>query len=186
MEVALTALGLVFLAELGDKTQLVVLTMGAGRRVVPTLAGLLATIALLQALAVGVGSLIAEAVPETALGIGSGLLFIAFGIWTWFIGDDDDHDNGNVGSLWSFLVAFFLAELGDKSSLATALLAATNSALWTWVGATLGFFAATVISLAAGNFLRSRVSPLALRRLGAIAFLAVGLVTIVVTLTEAT
>ena len=159
MEAVLTALGLVFLAELGDKTQLVVLTMGAGRRLVPTLAGLLATIALLQGIAVGVGSLLAEAVPDTALGIGSGLLFLAFAAWTWFATDDADDDPGPPGTLLAFLAAFFVAELGDKSSLATALLATTNDAFATWLGATLGFFGATVVSLAAGTFLRSRVRP---------------------------
>jgi putative Ca2+/H+ antiporter (TMEM165/GDT1 family) len=182
MEAVATAFGLVFLAELGDKTQLVVLTMGAGRRLVPTLAGLLAAIALLQAFAVGVGSLVAEAVPDVALGIGSGLLFLGFAAWTWFATDDEADDAGPPGSLWAFLAAFFVAELGDKSSLATALLATTNDALATWVGATLGFFGATVVSLAAGTFLRSRVSPTTLQRAGAVAFLVVGVITLVTTL----
>ncbi len=182
MEALLTALGLVFLAELGDKTQLVVLTMGAGRRLVPTLAGLLATIAVLQALAVGVGRLLAATVPDTALGIGSGLVFLGFGAWTWLASDDDGDDSGPPGSLPAFLVAFFVAELGDKSSLATALLASTNDLVLTWVGATLGFFAATVVSLAAGNLLRSRVRPRTLRLAGAIAFGVVGVVTLATTL----
>lgn len=183
MEVVFTALGLVFLAELGDKTQLVVLTMGAGRRLAPTLAGLLAVIAVLQAIAVGAGALVAEAVPETVLGIGSGLLFVLFGIWTWLATDDGDAAAGPPGSLWSFLGAFFLAELGDKSSLATALLATTNSPAWTWLGATLGFFGATAVSIAGGTFLRSRLSPATLQRLGAIAFLGVGIVTVLTALT---
>lgn len=182
MEVLFTALGLVFLAELGDKTQLVVVTMGAGRRILPTLAGLLVVIAGLQALAVGAGALVAEAVPETALGIASGLLFLAFAAWTWLAVDDEDGDGRPPGSLASFLGAFFVAELGDKSNLATALLATTNSAVWTWAGATLGFFAATVVSLAAGNFLRTRLSHRALQRIGAVAFAVVGVVTLVATL----
>lgn len=182
MEAVATAFGLVFLAELGDKTQLVVLTMGAGRRLGPTLAGLFLVIALLQALATGVGALLAEAVPDRVLGVGSGLLFVGFGIWTWVASDDADDDTGPPGSLLAFLAAFFVAELGDKSSLATALLATTNDAVATWAGATLGFFAATMISLAAGNFLRTRVSARTLQRLGAIAFLVVGALTLVTTL----
>jgi putative Ca2+/H+ antiporter (TMEM165/GDT1 family) len=180
----LTAFGLVLVAELGDKTQLVVLTMGAGRRVGPTLAGLLATIALLQAIAVGAGSLVAQAVSERTLGIASGLLFVGFAAWTWWSTDDDgEADGAPPGSLWSFLGAFFLAELGDKSSLATAVLATTNNAWGTWIGATLGFFAATVVSLAAGNFLRARIRPTTLRQLGAAAFLVAGVATLVTTLT---
>ncbi len=182
MEAVATALGLVFLAELGDKTQLVVLTMGAGRRLAPTLAGLFGTIALLQALAVGVGRLLATVVPDTVLGVASGLLFIGFAGWTWLATDDDDHDDGPPGSMAAFLLAFLVAELGDKSSIATALLATTNDALLTWVGATLGFFGATLVSLAAGSWLRTRVRPATLQRLGAAAFLLVGIVTLVTTL----
>lgn len=182
MEAVATALGLVFLAELGDKTQLVVLTMGAGRRLGPTLAGLLATIALLQALAVGVGRLLAAAVPDTALGVASGLLFVAFAVWTWVATDDHDEDDGPPGSLAGFLLALFVAELGDKSSIATALLATTNDAVLTWVGATLGFFGATLVSLAAGSWLRTRIRPATLQRAGAIAFLVVGIVTLATTL----
>lgn len=182
MSSLLTALGLVFLAELGDKTQLVVLTMGAGRRLGRTLLGLLATIAVLQALAVALGSVVAAAVPDDVLGVASGVIFLGFGAWAWRAGDDHD-DEGPPGSLASFLLAFFVAELGDKSSLATAVLATTNDPVATWAGATLGFFAATAVSLAAGTWLRRRIAPTTMQRVGAIAFLVVGLVTIVAALT---
>lgn len=182
VEAILTAFGLVFVAELGDKTQLVVLTMGSGRRLGPTLAGLLATIALLQALAVGLGALVASVASPTTLGIASGVLFLAFAAWTWWSTDVDDEAGGPPGSLLAFLAAFFLAELGDKSSLATAVLATTRNAWGTWIGATLGFFAATVLSLAAGNWLRSRVTPVTMQRVGAVAFLVAGIATLVVTL----
>lgn len=182
MEALATALGLVFLAELGDKTQLVVLTMGAGRRLAPTLAGLLATIAVLQAIATTAGALLATAVPHTVLGIGSAVLFLGFGAWTWWSTEDDEEDPGPPGSLAAFLGAFFVAELGDKSSIATALLASTNDAVLTWAGATLGFFAATLVSLAAGTFLRSRVRTTTLQRLGAVAFVVVGILTLGTTL----
>lgn len=183
IEAVLTAFGLVFIAELGDKTQLVVLTMGAGRRLGPTLAGLFVTIAVLQALAVGAGSLVAQAVSPHTLGVASGLLFIGFAIWTWWSTDDEDDAAAPPGSLMAFLGAFFVAELGDKSSLATAVLATTNNAWGTWLGATLGFFGATLLSLAAGTFLRSRISPVTLQRIGAVAFLVAGVVTLVTSLT---
>ncbi len=182
LEAVLTAFGLVFIAELGDKTQLVVLTMGSGRRLGPTLAGLLATIALLQGIAVGMGSLLARYASPRTLGIASGVLFIGFAAWTWWSTDDDDDDAGPPGSMLAFLGAFFLAELGDKSSLATAVLATTNNALGTWVGATLGFFGATLLSLAAGNWLRTRVRAVTLQRIGAVAFLVAGIATLVAAL----
>lgn len=177
-----TAFAVVGLAELGDKTQLVVLTMGGGRRPGPTLAGLAVVIALLQAIAVGAGVLVAEAVPDTALGIASGLLFIGFGVWTWAAGDDDQEEGGPPGTLGSFLLAFFLAEVGDKSSLATALLATDGNPVGVWLGATAGFLAATVVSLVAGTWLRARVAPATMRRVGAAAFLVVGVATVITTL----
>lgn len=181
LEAVLAAFGLVFIAELGDKTQLVVLTMGSGRRIGPTLAGLFAVIALLQGIAVVVGSVVARFASPRTLGIASGVLFIGFAAWTWW-STDDDAEAGPPGSLMAFLVAFFLAELGDKSSLATTVLATTSDAMATWVGATLGFFAATVVSLAAGNFLRTRIRSVTLQRIGAAAFLVAGAVTLVATL----
>lgn len=177
-----TAFGLVFLAELGDKTQLVVLTMGGGRRAGPTLAGLAVVIAVLQAIAVGAGALVARGVPDPWMGVGSGLLFLGFAAWTWLAGDDHDDGDRPPGSLAAFLAAFFVAELGDKSNLATALLATENDALGTWLGATGGFLAATVVSLAAGTWLRRRVAAATMQRAGAVAFAVVGLVTLVAAL----
>lgn len=177
-----TAFGLVFLAELGDKTQLVVLTMGGGRRPGPTLAGLAVVIAVLQGVAVGAGALVARTVPDPWLGVGSGLLFLGFAAWAWLAGDDHDDADRPPGSLGGFLAAFLVAELGDKSNLATALLATNNDVFGTWVGATGGFFAATVVSLVAGAWLRRRVASATMQRAGAVAFAVVGVVTLVAAL----
>jgi len=184
------ALGVVFVAELGDKTQLVVLTMGARQRVWAALAGLGATIILLQALAVSVGAAIASVVPETAIGIGAGLLFVGFAVWTWLSAGsetDEETDASEEAATRSrgvlgMCAAFFVAELGDKTQLTSAALAADYNPIATWVGASLGLFGATAVALFAGRFLAGRVPPTLFARLGAIAFAIVGVITLIATI----
>ena len=87
------AFGVVFLAELGDKTQLVALTLAGRYPAVKVLAALGAAIALLQTLSVTAGALISEAVPDDAIAIGAGLLFLGFAVWTWRSSDEEEDDD---------------------------------------------------------------------------------------------
>jgi putative Ca2+/H+ antiporter (TMEM165/GDT1 family) len=185
MAALLLALGVVFVAELGDKTQLVVLTMGARQRLAVAIPALGLTIVVLQGIAVSVGATLARVVPDRALEFGAGALFCAFAVWTWrgADGDDDDGDEEEVSGrartgVFAMCAAFFLAELGDKTQLTSAALAADRGALAVWVGATLGLLGATVLALVAGRFLADRVSERTLGRFGAIAFAAVGVFTL--------
>lgn len=183
MGALLLALGVVFVAELGDKTQLVVLTMGARQRLVVAIPGLLATIAVLQGIAVSVGAALAEVVPDPALQIGAGVLFLAFAVWTWRSADhveDEDAATQRAGAgVLGMCVAFFLAELGDKTQLTSAALAADRGVLAVWIGATLGLFGATLLALVAGRAIAERVSERALSLVGAVAFALVGVLTLV-------
>jgi putative Ca2+/H+ antiporter (TMEM165/GDT1 family) len=185
MGALLLAFGVVFVAELGDKTQLVVLTMGAKQRIAAVLPALFATIVLLQGIAVSVGAALAEVVPDRALQIGAGVLFCGFAVWTWRganeAGDEEGELTGGrtrVG-VFGMCAAFFLAELGDKTQLTTAALAADHGVLPVWIGATLGLFGATLLALVAGRALAERISERTLSRLGAVAFALVGVVTLV-------
>ena len=161
----------VFLAELGDKTQLVALTLG-GRypagRVLLVLAG---AIALLQTISVTVGALVSRALPDRAVAIGAGLLFLGFAVWTWRSADEtsDDPATARAGLLW-VATAFFLAELGDKTMLTTAGLAADRGAVPVWIGSFAAMLSATALAVLAGRTLTQRVDPSLLRRLGAAAF----------------
>jgi Ca2+/H+ antiporter, TMEM165/GDT1 family len=186
MGALLLALGVVFVAELGDKTQLVVLTMGARQRIAAVLPALFVTILLLQGIAVSVGAALAEVVPDRALQIGAGLLFCGFAVWTWrsaaHADEDDDADEiaagrGRVGVV-GMCVAFFLAELGDKTQLTTAALAADHGVVPVWIGASLGLFGATLLALLAGRWLAERISERTLSRIGAVAFAIVGVATL--------
>jgi len=177
----LAAFAVVFLAELGDKTQLVALTLAGRYPAVQVLAVLGAAIALLQTLSVTAGALISEAVPERAISVGAGLLFLGFAMWTWRTADaDDDADDPAAGraGLVSVAVAFFLAELGDKTMLTTAGLAADRGAVPVWIGSFAAMLAATGLAVIAGQALTRNVAPQVLRRVGAVAFAAVGVLTL--------
>ncbi len=183
----LAAFAVVFLAELGDKTQLVALTLAGRYPAVRVLMALGASIAVLQTLSVTVGAVVSEAVPDTAISIGAGVLFLGFAVWTWrsASGDEDDFaeaeavaDAGRRG-LYGVAVAFFLAELGDKTMLTTAGLAADRGLVPVWIGSFAAMVAATAVAVVAGKALTRRVSPELLRRIGAVAFAVVGVATLV-------
>jgi Ca2+/H+ antiporter, TMEM165/GDT1 family len=169
----------VFLAELGDKTQLVALTVG-GRyppgRVLLVLAG---AIAVLQTISVTVGALVSQALPDRAVAIGTGVLFLGFAWWTWRSADEPLDDPAAARSgLLSVGTAFFVAELGDKTMLTTASLAADRGAVPVWIGSFAAMLSATALAVIAGRTLTQRLRPGLLRRLGAIAFAVVGVVTL--------
>lgn len=175
----LTAFVVVFLAELGDKTQLVALTLAGRYSARRVIAALGATILVLQTLSVTAGAVISELVPDRAVAIAAGLLFLGFAAWTWRSTDDGDDGRAEArGGLVSVAVAFFLAELGDKTMLTTAGLAADRGVVPVWVGSTAAMLAATALAVVAGSALSTRVSTDTLRRLGAIAFALVGVVTL--------
>ncbi|HXF71181.1 MAG TPA: TMEM165/GDT1 family protein, partial [Actinomycetota bacterium] len=139
MESFLVALGVVFLAELGDKTQLVILGLAARNRAAPVVAGALAAYALTQGLSAAAGGALGAVLPERAVGVGAGLLFLAFAARTLRgrEGADDDARPRAAAAL-SVAVAVAVAELGDKTMLATAALAARQDPLATWLGGTAG------------------------------------------------
>jgi putative Ca2+/H+ antiporter (TMEM165/GDT1 family) len=177
----LAAFAVVLLAELGDKTQLVALTLAGRYPAARVLAALGAAILLLQTLSVTVGSLLSRALPERAIATGAGLLFVGFAVWTWRTRDgDDDGDDAGAGGrgLVGVAVAFFLAELGDKTMLTTAGLAADRGALAVWIGSTAAMLTATALAVLAGRSLTSRVPPRLLRTIGAVAFAVVGVATL--------
>jgi putative Ca2+/H+ antiporter (TMEM165/GDT1 family) len=181
------AIGIVFLAELGDKTQLVALGFGARYRLGPVLAGVALGYAACNVVSVVVGGLLGAALPTRAIGIGGGLLFLAFAAWTWF-GDDEpepepttdpDPDDSSAAAgrstpavVGSVAVAMFVAELGDKTMIATATLAAQGNPALVWVGATVGIFLAGAVGVLVGRTAGARL-PEHLIKAGSAALFAV-------------
>jgi len=174
----------VFLAELGDKTQLVALTLAGRYPAARVLIALGAAIAVLQTISVTVGALLSRALPERAIAVAAGLLFLGFAVWTWRSADEEEDEadevaaTGNAG-LAGVAGAFFLAELGDKTMLTTAGLAADRGAVPVWIGSFAAMLAATALAVLAGRALTTRVAPGTLRRIGAVAFAVVGVGTLV-------
>ena len=198
MESLLAALGVVFLAELGDKTQLVALGFGARYRLAPVLTGVVVAYMCTNLLSVIVGGLLGAALPTRAIGLVGGVLFIGFGIWTLRSGggddgDDDPDDSGDDPDgavavaderhiVASVATAMFLAELGDKTMLATATLAAQGNPVLVWIGATTGIVLAGVLGVLVGRVFGARLPERATRIGSAILFAAVGIGLIVANL----
>src|SRR5215211_4784620 len=93
MESLFAALGVVFLAELGDKTQLVALGFGARHRLAPVLAGVVVAYSLTNLLSVVIGGLLGAALPTRAIGLVGGVLFLGFALWTIRSGDEEEDED---------------------------------------------------------------------------------------------
>lgn len=188
MSAALVAFGVVFLAELGDKTQLVAASLATRYRAALVLTGIAVAFAMTQAFAVTVGAALGAALPDTAVGVGAGLLFGGFAVWTWFDVDDDDDDElvgrtgGGLRALAGVIVAMMVAELGDKSMLASATLAADRNPFWVWVGGTAGEVLAAGLGVVVGTVMGARLPQRASKRFAAVLFAVFGLLLLVDTL----
>ena len=180
MEAVLVALGVVVLAELGDTSQLIALTFAARGRPFVVLAGIAVAVAILQAIAVGVGAVVREAIPERPIEIVAALAFFGFALLA-LRHDDDEVEVGRVPRTAGAVAlaagsAFFLAELGDKTQLATLTLASTNGAVGTWIGAVIGEVAADALAVAVGAKVGARLPTNVLRYVSAAAFVVFGVV----------
>ncbi|HKY65476.1 MAG TPA: TMEM165/GDT1 family protein [Acidimicrobiales bacterium] len=183
MESLLAALGLVFVAELGDKTQLVALGFGARHRLAPVLTGVVIAYMATNLLSVLVGGLLGATLPTRAIGLGGGVLFLGFAAWTLWKDEDDEDDEGAATSQGSIVLsvatAMFVAELGDKTMLATATLAAQGNPVLVWIGATIGIILAGTLGVLLGRAFGARLPERATRIGSAVLFAVFGLVLIV-------
>lgn len=187
MGAALAAFAVVFVAELGDRTQLLIVSLATRHRVAPIAAGVGMGYLLTTVLSVAIGSALGSALPERPVEVLGGLLFLAFAVWTWLDRDDDedgdegpagDADEGRrgLGLALSLAGAIVLSEIGDKSMLATATIAAERSApVLVAIGALAGILTASVLGLVAGRLLAGRVPDRVLRAVGAALFVLFGL-----------
>jgi putative Ca2+/H+ antiporter (TMEM165/GDT1 family) len=172
----------VALAEMGDKTQLIALTLGMRyRRPWTVMLGILMATLLNHSLAAALGAWGAAQVSPRALGWILGLGFIGFGIWT-LVPDraQAPAERRGWGPLLTTTVVFFLAEMGDKTQLATAALGARYaSTLAVTLGTTAGMLAADALAVFAGHRFAAIVPLVLLRRLAAALFFLFGIASIV-------
>lgn len=170
--------GVVFVAELGDKSQLMALTFATKYRPALVMTGIVAATVLINAISVGVGYGLGLALPTRWISLVAGLLFLGFAVWT-LRGEDEEDDEvlSRVGSgpvVMTVGSAFLLAELGDKTMLATITLASQNGWAGTWLGATLGMVAAAALAIIVGRQLGKRLPERAVRYVAAALFAGFG------------
>ncbi|HRD49940.1 MAG: TMEM165/GDT1 family protein [Candidatus Competibacter sp.] len=171
---ASTAFGLIALAELGDKTQLVCMTLAARHPPAPVLIGAVLAFAVLNLLAVLFGASIAAWVPEWVTAALVAVLFAVFGWRAWREADAETvkvEEKSGRSVLLSAFALIFLAELGDKTQLAVAGLASTQAALPVWIGGTLGLAATSTLGVLAGRTVLQRLPMHLLHRASGALFL---------------
>jgi putative Ca2+/H+ antiporter (TMEM165/GDT1 family) len=175
--------GVIFVAELGDKSQLMAMAFAARYRAIEVLIGITLATAVVHAVSVLVGAVVGASLPTDAIAVIAGVAFLGFAAWT-LRGDELDEDEAARASrtarsaIVAASVAFFLAELGDKTMLATITLATNEGALGTWAGSTLGMVAADALAIVVGQQLGHRLPERAIRIGASLAFVVFGVVLI--------
>jgi putative Ca2+/H+ antiporter (TMEM165/GDT1 family) len=151
----LLSFAVIFVAELGDKSQLMAMTFALRHRWWVVLGGITVATTAVHLISVAVGHYLGAALPTHLLGILAGVAFVFFGLWT-LRGDslsDDEATRAQRSSapaIFAVTSAFLLAELGDKTMLATVTLAADHDWVGVWIGSTLGMVAADALAILVG------------------------------------
>ncbi len=178
----LIATGVVALAEIGDKTQLLAFILAARfRKPLPILAGIFAATLANHALAGVVGAWLTAVAPPNVLRFVLGASFIGMAIWTLIPDRYDERDPRvpHAGVFTTTLVAFFLAEMGDKTQIATVALAAQYRAFWAIVaGTTLGMMFANTPAVLLGGRIADRMPTNVVHAIAALIFAVLGIATL--------
>jgi putative Ca2+/H+ antiporter (TMEM165/GDT1 family) len=184
MHALLLSFGVIFVAELGDKSQLMALAFAARYKPWPVLVGISIATAVVHAVSVLVGAVLGASIPTHTISIVAGVAFFGFAAWT-LRGDTLDADEAakvdrsTRSAILAASAAFFLAELGDKTMLATITLATTEGAFGTWAGSTLGMVAADALAILVGKQLGDRVPERFIKLGAAGAFVVFGFVLLI-------
>lgn len=176
MTAFITALTFVVLAEMGDKTQLLAMAFAMRFRWQTVLWGVFAATLVNHLAAVAAGAYLSRLLPMSYVNIAASVSFILFGVWT-IRGDKlagEEKRNG-VSPFWTVATAFFLAEMGDKTQLATIALAAQfQTIVPVWMGTTLGMMIADGFGILAGVVLGKRIPEKAVKYCAALLFILFG------------
>jgi Ca2+/H+ antiporter, TMEM165/GDT1 family len=190
LEALVVSFGVVFLAELGDKTQLMVLAFATRYRALPVIIGVVGASAAVMAASVLVGAALGTMVPTGLLQLIGGVVFLGFAGWTLISREEDEEDVEAVaryrprppsGVRAALVVAgtFALAELGDKSMLVTVTLAAQGEPLAVWAGATAAMTGLSLVAVVIGRQLGLRLPRRLVRYVAAGAFALFGVLLLV-------
>jgi len=180
----LVSLGVIFLAELGDKSQLMAMTFATRYRFWTVLAAITAATAVVHLVSVAIGHGLGAAMPTTLINIVAALAFFGFALWTLrgdSLPEDEEQKAGRTtrSAFFAVAIAFFLAELGDKTMLATITLATTEGWFGVWIGSTIGMVAADALAIAVGAILGRRLPERVIKIGAAVLFALFGVLLLV-------
>jgi putative Ca2+/H+ antiporter (TMEM165/GDT1 family) len=178
MDAFLISFALIFVAELGDKSQLMAMTFAARYRAWTIVAAITAATAVVHLFSVALGSVVGAALPTDAVNVLAGIAFLGFAAWT-IRGDELDDEaaraaRGSRSVFFTVTLAFFLAELGDKTMLATVTLATDHGWFGVWLGSTVGMVAADALAIVVGQQLGARLPERTVKIGAAITFVVFG------------
>jgi putative Ca2+/H+ antiporter (TMEM165/GDT1 family) len=175
----LLTLGVVFLAELGDRSQLITMTFALRYRWWVVLTGVAIAACLVHGVTVGIGHFLGTTLPARPMAFASAIAFLIFAVWAWReggAGDETDSTDGESGfALLTVVSSFMLAEMSDKTSLATVTLASDHDWTGVWIGSTLGMVLADGLAIGVGTMLHRRLPHKLLHALASLLFLMFGL-----------
>lgn len=180
MSVFWTSLAGVFFLELGDKTQLVALSLAARFKPKVVLSAIFTATLAVHLFSVTIGQLLGNLLSENWLALAAGLAFIGFGFWT-LRGDslDEENDSSTRKTASPFMLVattFFLAELGDKTMIGTVALAAGHPFIPVWLGSSLGMVVADGLAIAIGLMLGKNLPERAVKIGASLIFFAFGII----------
>ncbi len=178
----LLSTAVIFVAELGAKSQLMAMTFAARYRARDVLIGITVATAVVHLASVGIGYWVGDAFADRqgAISVVAGIAFLGFALWT-LRGDElteEEADKARRSTGMAIVavgVAFFLAELGDKTMLATITLATQEGWLGTWIGSTVGMVAADALAIGVGAVLGKKLPERTIRYGAAALFALFGL-----------
>lgn len=167
---------LISLAEIGDKSQLVCMTLAARHRGLPVVLGAVAAFAILNLLAVLFGAAVAAWLPEWVVTVAVAVLFAVFGVSSLRYKEEDEdeeiEEKPGHGVFATTFLLIFLAEFGDKTQIAVAGIGSTTETAAVWTGATLALACTSVLGVLAGRKFLHKLPLIWIHRISGLFFLA--------------
>jgi putative Ca2+/H+ antiporter (TMEM165/GDT1 family) len=172
---AATSFALIAAAEIGDKSQLVCMTLASRHRAMPIILGAVAAFAFLNTLAVVFGVAIASWLPEHIVASIVAFLFAAFGIHSLRVEEDDDEEEikekSGHGIFFTTFLLITVAEFGDKTQLAVVALSSTAAPIAVWFGSTAALASTSALGILAGRTILQKVPLVLLHKISGTIFL---------------
>lgn len=172
----ITSYVLIVAAEMGDKSQLVCMTLAARHRAMPVILGTIVAFALLNTLAVVFGVAIANWLPEYVIAATVAVLFTVFGIHALRVqepdGDEEVPEKSGHGIFFTTFLLITVAEFGDKTQLAVVALSSTAAPIAVWLGSTVALASTSIIGVVAGRMVLKKIPLTLLHKISSSIFLA--------------